>query len=154
MQLLVSKHLPPIVLFAALMGCPVTALAAPGDTLYVRGNNVNVRTAPRLTATVMMQVHYGYVVIEIQRREAWVNVSLPRTQGKTGWIHASLLRRVTSHSGPLRQPRPSSLALIALIPEQDGAHPPTLRLAPPRHRLRPPTQPPVQHQPSSTPHQV
>ncbi len=120
MQLLVSRYLPLIVLFAALMGYPATALATPGDTLYVRGNNVNVRTAPRLTATVMMQVHYGYVVIEIQRRGAWVNVSLPRTQGKTGWIHASLLRRVTSHSGPLRQPPPSSLALIALIRSRTG----------------------------------
>jgi hypothetical protein len=73
---------------------PTTTLAAPGDTLYVRGNNVNVRAAPSLKAMVLLQVHYGHVVIEIERQGRWVKVSLSHTEGRTGWIHASLLHAV------------------------------------------------------------
>ena len=79
----------PVLLFSAL-----TAFAAPGDTLYVRGNNVRVRAAPTLQAMVLEQVHYGHVVIEIRRQGKWVHVSLAQGKVKTGWIHASLLDKV------------------------------------------------------------
>jgi SH3-like domain-containing protein len=82
---------------------PGTILAAPGDTLYVRGNHVNVRAAPSLKAMVLLQVHYGHVVIEIERRERWINVSLSHTKGRTGWIHASLLHAV-SPAPPAQKP--------------------------------------------------
>lgn len=81
-------------LVTALLSLPWRVLATPGETFYVRSNNVNVRTAPSLHAAVLMQVHYGHVVIEIQRRAPWVHVSVSQTSGKTGWIHASLLRVV------------------------------------------------------------
>lgn len=81
-------------LLMAMLSLPCTALATPGETFYVRTNNVNVRTAPSLHATVIMQVHYGHVVIEIQRHPPWVHVSVSQTRGRTGWIHASLLRIV------------------------------------------------------------
>jgi hypothetical protein len=81
-------------LLTVLLGSSGLALAVPGDTLYVRGNNVNVRAAPSLKAPVHRQVHYGHVVIEIRRQGRWVNVSLSHTGGGTGWIHTSLLRAV------------------------------------------------------------
>lgn len=87
----------------ALVFLAVAALAAPGDTLYVQGNGVNVRTAPSLKATVKRQVHYGHVVIELQRQGAWVHVSVSHTGGKTGWIHASLLHTVP-HDRPTETP--------------------------------------------------
>lgn len=90
-------------LLLVLLGLSEVALAAPGDTLYVRGNSVNVRAAPSLKALVRLQVHYGHVVIEIQRQGRWVNVSLSHTGGKTGWIHASLLRAV-SPAPPAKKP--------------------------------------------------
>lgn len=82
-----------ICLGALLWPCTMSR-AAPGDTLYVRGNNVNVRSAPSLHAKVLRQVHYGHVVIEIQRQKQWVKVSLAHSAVKTGWIYAPLLRAV------------------------------------------------------------
>jgi uncharacterized protein YgiM (DUF1202 family) len=86
-----------VILLGMLLLARTTAVAAPGDTLYVHGNHVNVRSAPSRNAKVLQQVHYGYVVIEIQRRHQWVNVSLAHAAIKTGWIHASLLRAVPQH---------------------------------------------------------
>jgi uncharacterized protein YgiM (DUF1202 family) len=77
-----------------LLGSCTISRAAPGDTLYVRGNHVNVRSAPSLRAQVLRQVHYGHVVIEIRRHKQWVHVSLAHSAVKTGWIYAPLLRAV------------------------------------------------------------
>jgi hypothetical protein len=81
-------------LFLLMLCLSGTTLAASGDTLYVRGNHVNVRAAPSLKAMVLRQVHYGHVVIEIEQRGRWVKVSLSHTEGRTGWIHTSLLHTV------------------------------------------------------------
>lgn len=78
-------------------------LAAPGDTLYVRGNNVNVRAQPSLDAVVLRQVHYGHLVIELQRRDNWIQVYLTRGRVHSGWIHHSLLALVPYRNGHMRR---------------------------------------------------
>lgn len=83
-----------VILLGMFLLVRTAAVAAPGETLYVHGNHVNVRAAPSRSAKILQQVHYGHVVIEIQRRRQWVNVSLAHAAVKTGWIHASLLRAV------------------------------------------------------------
>jgi hypothetical protein len=87
-----------LLLLLALVTVIPTALAAPGDVLYVKGNNVRVRTAPSVKAPILRQVHYGHVVIEIERQGEWVKVSLGRGQVQIAWIHGSLVERVL-HSG-------------------------------------------------------
>lgn len=76
-----------------------TTLAAPGDTLYIRGNHVNVRAAPTLKAPILQQVHYGQVVIEIGRQGKWVKVSLSRSKVKMGWIYGTLVKQVPRREG-------------------------------------------------------
>ena len=83
-----------VILLGTFLSFCTTSYATPGDTLYVRGNNVNVRAAPSLRADVLRQVHYGHVVIEIRRQKQWVHVSLSHSAVKTGWIYAPLLRAV------------------------------------------------------------
>jgi uncharacterized protein YgiM (DUF1202 family) len=87
----VPKH---VLLIATLLCAGMTVRAAPGDVLYVKGNNVRVRAAPGLQAAVLRQVHYGQVVIEIQRQGEWVKVSLSQSKGMIGWIHGSLVEAV------------------------------------------------------------
>jgi SH3-like domain-containing protein len=87
----IPKH---VLLIAVLLFADMTVLAAPGDVLYVKGNNVRVRAAPGLKAAILRQVHYGHVVIEIQRQGEWVKVSLSQSNGTIGWIHTSLVQDV------------------------------------------------------------
>jgi uncharacterized protein YgiM (DUF1202 family) len=94
--MLISKH---ILLLVVLLASVITTLAAPGDTLYVKGNNVRVRKAPSVKAPILRQVHYGYVVIEIERKGEWVKVSIAQSEVKTGWIHRSLLEKVPKSDG-------------------------------------------------------
>lgn len=86
-------------LCAVLVWWITGAFAAPGDALYVRGNNVNVRAAPSLEAAILRQVHYGHLVIEIQRQGKWIKVHIPHGQVRSGWIHGSLLTLVPYRSG-------------------------------------------------------
>jgi uncharacterized protein YgiM (DUF1202 family) len=86
-------------LLSVLVWWTAGVLAAPGDTLYVRGNNVNVRAAPSLEAAILRQVNYGYLVIEIRRQNKWIKVHMTRGRVRSGWIHGSLLALVPYRSG-------------------------------------------------------
>jgi hypothetical protein len=84
-----------LVAVAALMlggpfpGAP--ALAAPGDTLVVTGDDVNVRVGPSSNARVKMRVYQDQQVMELQRQGDWVRAEIGGTGGQDGWIHGSLL---------------------------------------------------------------
>ena len=67
------------------------ALSAPGDTLYIQGDKVNVRRGPSPNAQVMMQLGRGHKLVEFERRSGWVHVGIDRTGGKDGWVHGSLV---------------------------------------------------------------
>ncbi len=66
-------------------------VAAPGDTLCVQGNGVNVRTGPGKDFPILVQVSRDTKVIEGLSQGDWVSVKLSET-GETGWIHATLLK--------------------------------------------------------------
>jgi len=66
-------------------------VAAPGDTLCVQGNAVNVRTGPGKDFPILVQVSRDTEVIEGLSQGDWVGVKLSET-GETGWIHATLLK--------------------------------------------------------------
>ena len=84
-----------LVAVAALMlggpfpGAP--ALAAPGDTLVVTGDDVNVRVGPSSNARVKMRVYQDQQVMELQRQGDWVRAEIGGSGGQDGWIHGSLL---------------------------------------------------------------
>lgn len=73
--------------------------AAPGDTLYIQKDRVNVRTGPGLSNSVLMQLNKGHELIEFTRRGDWVNVGIARTGGKDGWVHRSLVGSVSPGGG-------------------------------------------------------
>ena len=71
---------------AALLLAPSIAWAAPGDTLYAQGNLVNVRSAPSISASVLMKLGMGHKLIEFERKNGWVHVGIVRMGGADGWI--------------------------------------------------------------------
>jgi uncharacterized protein YgiM (DUF1202 family) len=86
--------LKPVPLLLVLLLTATMTQADPGDTFYVRGNNVNVRAASSLKAPILQQVYYGQVVIEIERKGKWVKISLSRGKVKIGWIYGMLVKKV------------------------------------------------------------
>jgi hypothetical protein len=71
---------------AVLLLAPVIAWADPGDTLYVQGNSVNVRSVPSTSAGVVMKLDMGRKLIEFERQNSWVYVGIVRAGGQAGWI--------------------------------------------------------------------
>ena len=76
---------------AVLLLAPSIAWAAPGDTLYVQGNSVNVRSAASTSASVVMKLDMGRKLIEFERENGWVHVGIVRAGGKDGWIFDGLV---------------------------------------------------------------
>ena len=70
---------------------PLSALAATGDALSVRGGLVNMRERPSADAAVVLKLTKGREVYEMQRMGEWVEVRTHPEGGKSGWVHASLL---------------------------------------------------------------
>ena len=76
-------------LFAILV--TTVASSAPGDTLFVQGNIVNMREGPSTSEPVVLKLEKGHELVEFQTMGEWVEVGASRTDGKTGWIHSSLI---------------------------------------------------------------
>jgi len=76
---------------AVLLFAPSIAWAAPGDTLYVQGNLVNVRSAPSISASVLMKLGMGHKLIEFERKNGWIHVGIVRMGGADGWIFDGLV---------------------------------------------------------------
>ena len=85
---------------------PLAASAAPGDSLYALGNNVNVRSAPSMSAEVIIQVNLGHKLIEFRRQGEWVEVGVARTGGKSGWVHSNLVGAVSPGGATVAPPDP------------------------------------------------
>ena len=89
--------------YLAICGCvaalalPGTSalLAAPGDTLRVVGERVNLRAGPSDNATVRAQVMQGEQLLELQRDGNWYGVRILRT-GEEGWIFGNLIEPLTA----------------------------------------------------------
>jgi SH3-like domain-containing protein len=115
-----------LVAVAALMlggpfpGAP--ALAAPGDTLVVTGDDVNVRVGPSSNARVKMRVYQDQQVMELQRQGDWVRAEIGGTGGQDGWIHRSLLAPPDGErmAGPPAASPESPAAAAAPAPSSEG----------------------------------
>lgn len=76
--------------YLAICGCvaalalPGTSslLAAPGDTLRVVGERVNLRAGPSDNATVRAQVMQGEQLLELQRDGNWYGVRIADRRGR------------------------------------------------------------------------
>ena len=82
------------------------AMAATGNRLLVQGNAVNVREAPSTNAAIVLQLNLGHELLEIRRSGDWVNVGIARTDGKDGWVHASLVGAYSPGGGIVVPPDP------------------------------------------------
>jgi hypothetical protein len=150
--------------FCLLLGVP--ALAAPGDTLVVIGDGVNVRFDPSTTARVRMQVYRNQRVTELQREGDWVRVKIAAGGGQEGWIHGSLLAPAggvrlaeppppaTSTMAPAA--KPPAPAKAAPAAEGPSAQPPSAEVSgvevpAPKPNAEPPTQMSEAPPPAATP---
>jgi hypothetical protein len=110
--------------FCLLFGVP--ALAAPGDTLVVVGDGVNVRFGPSTDAHIRMQVYRNQRVTELQREGDWVRVEIAGNAGQEGWIHGSLL----APAGGVRLAEPVPPATPTMAPAGKPAAPGEVAAAP------------------------
>lgn len=81
-------------LYSVLLGTFLVAgavMAAPGDPLFIQGDEVNIRQAPSTSAPVIMQLDHDHRLFELQRDGDWVNVSIDGAGGQDGWVHGSLV---------------------------------------------------------------
>lgn len=78
----------PAVILSLLAG---QVLAAPGDILYIHGDDVNMRKAPSTSSDIVLKLSKGHKLVEFQREGAWVEVGADRTEGKSGWVSSSLV---------------------------------------------------------------
>jgi Bacterial SH3 domain len=78
-----------------------SVVAAPGDSLVVTGDLVNVRAGPAMDDRVNLQVRRDQRALELAREGEWVRVKLAG-RGEEGWIHRSLLE-VISRARPVAE---------------------------------------------------
>ena len=79
------------VILLLLFSCNLAA--APGDRLTVTVNIANVRAGPSTDYPVLLKLDHDSEVIEIQRRDGWVEIEYIGTTRRSGWIHAPLLNK-------------------------------------------------------------
>ncbi len=93
--------------FIFLCMCFITpSFAAPGDVLYIQGNDVNVRKGPGTGFEVILTLNLGHKLVEFGRRGDWVNVGIDRTGGKDGWVHTSFVTSNFPGGGSTAPPDP------------------------------------------------
>jgi hypothetical protein len=102
------------------------AHAAPGDSLLVIGDNVNVRSGPSTATDVRMRVGRQHVVVEVERYDDWVLVAIAGSGGDEGWIHGSLLagpdgQRLASPIAQAATPARSELSVRGPAEESSAA---------------------------------
>ncbi len=70
---------------------PTSTPQAQRKFVYVTGSVVNIREGPSTRFPVVAQVNRGRKLVELTREKDWVKIDLEETNGKTAWIHASLV---------------------------------------------------------------
>ena len=104
---------------AALL-CVQPAVAAPGDTLYVQKNGVNVRLGPGTNHGVFATLNKGHELIEFGRDGEWVHVGIAQTDGKDGWIHGSLVGETPSAGDTVVAADPPFDAFVKDVEQLNG----------------------------------
>jgi len=70
-----------------------TVSAAPGNQLFINGENVNMRSGPGTSFAVVAKLARGQELVEFGRQDEWVNVGVARPGGHAGWVHTSLVSK-------------------------------------------------------------
>lgn len=90
------------------------AIAGSGETLYVKGSNVNIRAGPSTVSAVVTKLNNGHKLTEIGREGRWINITVSPAGGATGWIRDDLVSSaphlVTRDDRPLRPPDEAALS--------------------------------------------
>ena len=81
----------------------VNSFAEMGDELVITGDIVNLRTGPSIDTNAPIKLLKDHKVIEIQRQDDWVEIKTHRKDIKTGWVHESLIAKVTATIKPPKQ---------------------------------------------------
>jgi hypothetical protein len=95
------------VLGASMTLLAMAAVAAPGETLVVTGEVVNVRAGPGMGQPVLFHAYRDQQAKELARTDEWVHVTIPG-QASDGWIHRSLLQAI-DRAAPAAPPAPASV---------------------------------------------
>jgi SH3-like domain-containing protein len=72
----------------------VECIADTGDVLIITGEIVNVRSAPSTESEIIIKLSKDRKVIEIQRKNDWIEIHTNRKDISSGWIHKSLISSV------------------------------------------------------------
>lgn len=97
---------------------PTTVPGAPGDLWEVTQYSTNVRGGPGTDNRIITQTAKGDVVMELERREAWLRLRL--LDGTEGWIRDDLMDRLTPDPESGNAPTPYFTVLRDMLLEADG----------------------------------
>ncbi len=70
---------------------PTSTPQAQPKFVYVTGSVVNIREGPSTRFPVVAQVNRGRKLVELTREKDWVKIGLEEKNGKSAWIHSSLV---------------------------------------------------------------
>ncbi len=70
---------------------PTSTPQAQPKFVYVTGSVVNIREGPSTRFPVVAKVNRGRKLVELTRKKDWVKISLEEKNGKSAWIHSSLV---------------------------------------------------------------
>lgn len=95
-----------VILFTILIASGA-AMAGPGDSWMIAGDNVNLRRGPGAGNEIKRQLSHGQRLIERERRGEWHHVEVVGADGLLGWVHGSLL------TAPRSEPATTAPAITA-----------------------------------------
>jgi hypothetical protein len=116
------------IVVVATIAAPGLTFGAPGDSLVVTGDAVNVRTRPTTGARILLQVNRDEPLVELSRDGEWVQVELP-DHGAEGWIHGSLVA-LAPGAAAARAPVPEAPPAVATPAPAPEAPAPAAAAAP------------------------
>ncbi len=80
--------------------------AATGALLEISRTNVNVRAAPTTGSAIVAKISSGERIVEIVKKDEWVQVNLP-DKATQGWIYGPLLNRSSTESASQTAAKPN-----------------------------------------------
>ena len=107
-----------------------SAIATPGDILFVEADEAFLRVAPEAAAPVILRLKAGRKLIEFERRGAWIRVGVFGAVGKIGWVRKDLAAG--------RGPKSVGLALPEVMRGPGAARPDLAPLPAPPTTAEPP----------------
>ena len=91
---LVSLHvfaLGAVIVAGTLIACGGIGARAAGEVLYVKGNNVNIRSGPGTDTNVVTKLNQGHKLTVVGRKGRWYRIRIDGAAQETGWIRDDLI---------------------------------------------------------------